>query len=113
MDILAFLYFGLMLSGVAAILIASVRGIISIYRSVGAKKIRNAIYAFLIVLFLTALLFAILGAWFAYGVAHTAKDASTDAINLAVTLLPAYLGSYFSWRLYLKLESSSITRSGK
>ncbi len=57
---------------------------------------------------LLALLGAIIVVWFAYGVAHTGKDAATDLVVLASTIAPAYLGAFAAWRfsVYLKKRLS-------
>ena len=104
MDLYSFLTIAAGISVPLAIIVCVCRAIISIYRSIQAKRTRSALFAILSILGLLALLGFALVVWFGYGVAHTAKDALTDLKVIAMTLIPAYLGVYFAWRLYLHLE---------
>lgn len=51
------------------------------------------------------ILAAVIVVWFAYGVAHTGKDAATDLIILAATGIPVYLATACVWWLSNYLES--------
>jgi hypothetical protein len=51
------------------------------------------------------MLAAIVVVWFAYAVAHTGKDASSDLIVLASTVAPVYAGSIFVWWFSVYMES--------
>jgi hypothetical protein len=91
-------------SGPIATLIGIVLAALCFVRSRRAKNTKFAVVSGLGALTLFALLAAIIVVWFAYGVAHTGKDATTDLVVLAGTVTPAYLGAFAAWRfsVYLK-----------
>ena len=91
-------------SGPIATLIGIVLAALCFVRSRRAKNTKFAVVSGLGALTLFALLAAIIVVWFAYGVAHTGKDATTDLVVLASTVAPAYLGAFAAWRfsVYLK-----------
>jgi len=99
MDFVQSAILGIAISGPIAILIEIGRAIMCLDRSVRAKQARYALLTVLGILTLLILLAAILGVWFAYGVAHTGKDAATDFAVLASTVTPAYLGILIVWLL--------------
>jgi membrane protein implicated in regulation of membrane protease activity len=80
-------------------------------RSIRAKRTRFAILSGLNILILLALLAAIIVVWFAYGVAHTGKDATTDLMVLASTVTPAYVGVFLIWLLSRRFEKG-LRRDG-
>ena len=104
MDIVQAIVLGLALSGPISVLIGMGRAVMCLDRSVRAHNTRSALLAALAIFLLFALLAVILVVWFGYGVAHTGKDARTDAIVLASTVIPSYIGVYSVWRLSGKLE---------
>ncbi len=91
-------------SGPIATLIGVALAALCFDRSRRAKNAKFAVVSGLGALTLLALLAAIIVVWFAYGVAHTGKDATTDLIVLASTVAPAYIGAFAAWRFsaYLK-----------
>ncbi len=91
-------------SGPIATLIGVALAVLCFVRSRRAKNAKFAVVSVLGALTLLALLAAIIVVWFAYGVAHTGKDAATDLVVLASTIAPAYLGAFAAWRfsVYLK-----------
>ncbi len=91
-------------SGPIATLIGIALAALCFVRSRRAKNTKFAVVSILGALTLLALLAAIIVVWFAYGVAHTGKDATTDLVVLAGTVTPAYLGAFAAWRfsVYLK-----------
>ena len=91
-------------SGPIAILIGIAFAVLCLVRSCKAKSVKFAVVSGLGVLTLLFLLAAIIVVWFAYGVAHTGKDAKTDLMVIAVTNVPAYIGAFAAWRFsaYLK-----------
>jgi len=91
-------------SGPIAALIAVALAALCFVRSRRAKNTKFAVVSGLGALILLALLAAIIVVWFVYGVAHTGKDATTDLIVLASTVVPAYIGVLVAWRFsaYLK-----------
>jgi len=62
------------------------------------------IFAILCVVLLVLMLAAVVVVWFAYAVAHTGKDATSDLIVLASTTVPIYAGSVFVWWLAVWME---------
>ncbi len=95
-------------SGPIATLIGVTLAVLCLVRSRRAKNAKFAVVSVLGALTLLALLGAIIVVWFAYGVAHTGKDATTDLVVLASTVAPAYLGVFAAWRfsVYLKKRLS-------
>ena len=95
-------------SGPIATLIGIVLAALCFVRSRRAKNTKFAVVSALGALTLLALLAAIIVVWFAYGVAHTGKDATTDLVVLASTVAPAYLSIFATWRfsVYLKKKLS-------
>ncbi len=95
-------------SGPIATLIGIGLAALCFVRSLRAKNAKFAVVSGLGALTLLALLGAIIVVWFAYGVAHTGKDAATDIVVLASTIAPAYLGAFAAWRfsVYLKKRLS-------
>ncbi len=91
-------------SGPIATLIGVALAALCFVRSCRAKNVKFAVVSGLGALALLVLLAAIIVVWFAYGVAHTGKDATTDLIVLAGTVAPAYIGAFVAWRFsaYLK-----------
>lgn len=99
MDFIQSAIIGIAISGPIAILIGIGRAIMCLDRSVRAKQTRYALLTGLGILTLLILLAVILGVWFAYGVAHTGKDAATDFAVLASTVTPAYISVFLVWLL--------------
>ena len=62
-------------------------------------------FSILCAVLLLAMLAAVVVVWFAYAVAHTGKDASSDLIVLASTATPVYAGSIFVWWFSAYMES--------
>ena len=95
-------------SGPFAILIGVALASLCFVRSRRAKNAKIAVISAIGVLALLVLLAATIVVWFAYGVAHTGKDATTDLVVLASTVTPAYLGAFVAWRfsVYLKKKLS-------
>ncbi len=87
-----------------ATLIGIALAVLCFVRSRRAKSAKFAVISGIGVLTLLVLFAAIIVVWFAYGVAHTGKDATTDLVVLASTVAPAYLGAFAAWRfsVYLK-----------
>ena len=104
MDFAPFVFIGIACSGPILVFIGIGRAIMCLDRAVRARRTKSAILAGLGMLVLFLLLAVMLVIWFGYGVAHTGKDATTDLIVLASTLIPAYLGVYGVWRLSVHLE---------
>lgn len=90
---------GIALSGPIAILLGIGRATMWLDRSIRAKQPKFAIFSGVGILTLLALLAAILGVWFMYGVAHTGKDARTDIAVLVGTVTPAYISVVVIWLL--------------
>jgi hypothetical protein len=63
-----------------------------------------AIFTILGIVCLLAILATDIVVWFAYGVAHTGKDASTDLVVLAGTSSLVYVGAFLVWRLSVYFE---------
>jgi hypothetical protein len=111
MDFTQSVIIGIAFSGPIAIFIGIGRTIMFLDRSVRAKHTKFAVLAGLGILILLALLAAIVVVWFAYGVAHTGKNATTDLIVLASTVIPAYIGVFCVWRLSVYLEKKELRRN--
>ena len=111
MDFTQTVIIGIALSGPIVIFIGIGRTIMFLDRSVRAKLTKFAVLAGLGILILLALLAAIVVVWFAYGVAHTGKDATTDLIVLASTVIPAYVVVFCIWRLSGYLEKKGLRRN--
>lgn len=111
MDFTQSVIIGIAFSGPIAIFIGIGRTIMFLDRSVRAKHTKFAVLAGLGILILLALLAAIVVVWFAYGVAHTGKDATTDLVVLASTVIPAYVGVFCIWRLSGYLEKKGLHRN--
>ncbi len=95
-------------SGPIATLIGVVLAALCFVRSRRAKNAKFTVVSGLGALTLLALLAAIIVVWFAYGVAHTGKDATTDLIVLASTVAPAYIGAFAAWRFSAHLKKRLI-----
>ena len=91
-------------SGPIATLIGVALAALCFVRSRRAKNTKFAIVSGIGALTLLILLAAIIVVWFAYGVAHTGKDATTDLVVLASTVAPAYLGVFAAWRFSVHLK---------
>ena len=104
MDFIQTVIIGFALSGPIAILIGIGRTIMCLDRSIRAKHTKYAIFSVLNILILLTFLAAIVVVWFAYGVAHTGKDATTDLVVLASTVTPAYLVVLAIWLVSRRLE---------
>ncbi len=104
MNVIQSIFVTVAFSGPIATLIGVALAALSFVRSCRAKNVKFAVVSGLSVLTLLFLLAAIVVVWFAYGVAHTGKDATTDVVVLAGTVVPAYIGAFFAWRFsaYLK-----------
>ena len=104
MNVIQSIFVTVAFSGPIAILIAVVLAALSFVRSCRAKNVKYAVVSGHGVLARLVLLAAISVVWFAYGVAHTGKDATTDLVVLAGTVAPAYIGAFVAWRFsaYLK-----------
>ena len=96
------------LSGPIATLIGFALAALCFVRSCRAKSVKFAVVSGFGALTLLALLAAIIVVWFTYGVAHTGKDATTDFIVLAGTVVPAYIGAFVAWRFLAYLKNSLI-----
>jgi hypothetical protein len=96
------------LSGPIAILIGMALTTLCFIRSCKAKNVKFAWVSGLGVLTLLVLLAAVLVVWFAYGVAHTGKDATTDFFVIASTVTPAYIGAFVAWRFFVYLKKRLI-----
>ncbi|MCB1685121.1 MAG: hypothetical protein R3E82_20135 [Pseudomonadales bacterium] len=108
MDFTQSVIIGIAFSGPIAIFVGIGRTIMFLDRSVRARHTKFAVVAGLGILFLLILLAAVLVVWFAYGVAHTGKDATTDFAVLAGTVVPAYAGVFCIWRLSGYLEKKRL-----
>ena len=108
MDLVQSVFVTVAFSGPIATLIGVALAALCFVRSRRAKNAKFSVVSGLGTLTLLALLAAIIVVWFAYGVAHTGKDATTDLFVLASTLTPAYLGAFAAWRfsVYLKKRLS-------
>ncbi len=95
---------GIALSGPIAILIGIGRATMCLDRSIRAKSTKSAILSGVGMLTLLCVLCVILVIWFGYGVAHTGKDATTDLVVLASTVIPAYISTLGLWLLSGHLE---------
>jgi hypothetical protein len=104
MNVIQSIFVTVAFSGPIATLIGVALAALSFVRSCRAKNVKFAVVSGLCVLTLLVLLAAIIVVWFAYGVAHTGKDATTDLVVLAGTVAPAYIGAFVVWRFsaYLK-----------
>ena len=91
-------------SGPIATLIGVAPAALCFVRSRRAKNAEFAVVSGIGALALLVLLAAIIVVWFAYGVAHTGKDATTDIVVLASTVAPAYLGVFAAWRFSVFLK---------
>jgi hypothetical protein len=111
MDFTQTIVIAIALSAPIVILIGVGRTIMCLDRSIRAKRTRFAILSGLNILILLALLAAIIVVWFAYGVAHTGKDATTDLMVLASTVTPAYVGVFLIWLLSRRFEKG-LRRDG-
>jgi hypothetical protein len=111
MDFTQSVIIGIAFSGPIAIFIGIGRAIMFLDRSIRAKHTKFAVLAGLGILILLALLAAIVVVWFAYGVAHTGKDATTDLVVLSSTVIPAYIGVFGIWRLSGYLEKKGLRRN--
>jgi len=69
-----------------------------------ARHLKFTIFSILCVVLLLAMLAAVVVVWFAYAVAHTGKDATSDLIVLASTVAPVYAGSISVWWLSIYME---------
>lgn len=85
-------------------LIGVVRAGLCIVRCRRARHLKFTIFSILCVVFLLVMLATVVVVWFAYAVAHTGKDASSDLIVLASTITPVYAGSVIVWRFSLYME---------
>ena len=114
MSIVQSIFVVVALSGPVAILVGVVLAALCFARSRRAKNVRFALLSVLGALTLLALLAVIIVVWFAYGVAHTGKDATTDLTVLAVTVIPAYIGAFAAWKFsaYLRKKFSPEARPG-
>ena len=104
MDVHQSIFAAVALSGPISILIGIGRGVMCLDRSIRVKATKSAIASGATMLTLLVLLAILIGVWFVYGVAHTGKDATTDAVVLASTVLPAYVMVFCAWRVYGYLE---------
>ncbi len=109
MNVIQSIFVVVAFSGPIATLIGAALAALSIVRSCRAKNVKFAVLSGLGVLTLLVLLAAIIVVWFAYGVAHTGKDAMTDLIVLAVTVAPAYIGAFVAWRFSAYLKKRLVT----
>jgi ABC-type nickel/cobalt efflux system permease component RcnA len=105
MDLIQTIILTVAISGPVIILVGVGRAVMCFDRSIRAKHKKSALLAALCIATLLALLAAILVVWFGYGVAHTGKDASTDLMVIAGTVIPSYVGVYLVWRASLFLEN--------
>lgn len=85
-------------------LIALGRAVLCTFRSRRARHLKFTIFSILSIVFLLVILAAVVVAWFAYAVAHTGKDATSDLVLLASTGAPVYVGSFIVWRLSVYME---------
>ncbi len=108
MNFVQFIFVTVAFSGPIATLIGVALAVLCFVRSRRAKSAKFAVISGIGVLTLLVLLAAIIVVWFAYGVAHTGKDATTDLVVIASTVTPAYLGAFAAWRfsVYLKNKHS-------
>ena len=115
MNVIQSIFVTVAFSGPIATLIGVALAALSFVRSFRAKNVKFAVVSGLGVLTLLVLLAAIIVVWFAYGVAHTGKDATTDLYVLAGTVTPAYIGAFVAWRFsaYLKKRLASATSRHK
>ena len=104
MSFIQYLIIGIALSGPCSIVVGMVRGIICTARNISAKRTKFSIFCILAIAALLIALLIILGVWFAYGVAHTGKDTTTDLIVLASTVAPAYILTFIVWLLFRHLD---------
>lgn len=111
MDFTQTIVIAIALSGPIVILIGVGRIVMCLDRSIRAKHTKFALLSGLNILILLTLLAAIVVVWFAYGVAHTGKDATTDLVVLASTVTPAYVGVFLFWLLSRRLEKG-LRRDG-
>ncbi len=84
--------------------IALCRAALCVFRSVSARHLKFTVISSLGILVLLVIFAAVVVVWFAYGVAHTGKDASTDIIVLVSTGAAIYGGAFSVWRLSLYIE---------
>jgi len=108
MNVIQSIFVVVAFSGPIAILIGAALTVLSIVRSCRAKNVKFALVSGLGVLTLLVLLAAVIVVWFAYGVAHTGKDATTDFIVIASTVTPAYIGAFVAWRFFAYLKKRLI-----
>ena len=104
MSFVALIVFGIALSSLIAILIGVVRAVVCLVHSIKGKHVLFATVAGMEIVILITLFAAMIVVWFGYGVAHTGKDATTDIIVLASTVVPAYIAAYGVWRLSSYLD---------
>lgn len=69
-----------------------------------AGRVKSAVLAGLGIVMLACVFAAVAVAWFAYGVAHTGKDAGTDLMVLGTTGAAIYAAALGLWRGCLFME---------
>jgi hypothetical protein len=85
-------------------IIAILRGIVCLFC---CKRAKHNMYLFLTclcVLLMVLVLCAVVVIIFGYGVAHTGKDAATDLIVLAITVIPTYGVAVGIWLAFRAME---------
>jgi high-affinity K+ transport system ATPase subunit B len=86
-------------------LVAIVRTAVCVYRSYKAKSKLFVLLSSLSIILMIGIMAFVVIVLFGYGVAHTGKDASTDIVILAITVIPTYIGAFGIWRLSIFIES--------
>ena len=109
MNVIQSIFVAVAFSGPIATLIGAALAALSLVRSCRAKNVKFAVVSGLGFLTLLVLLAAIVVVWFAYGVSHSGKDATTDLIVLAGTVAPAYIGAFVAWRFSAYLRKRLVT----
>ncbi len=110
MNFLQAIFLTVAVSGPIATLIGIALAVVSVIRSCKAKSAKLALVSGLCALTVLALLSAIIVVWFAYGVAHTGKDATTDLVVLASTVASAYIGAFAAWKLFAYVKKRLVPR---
>ena len=81
------------------------------YLALRAARFELAGLSLAYLVFIGALLAAVLVVWFAYGVAHSAKSPWTDLLLIALTVLPFHTACYAGWKIARKFQARLLDRN--
>lgn len=105
MDLFQTVFLTAALSLPVVTLIALGRAALCVFRSHQAKHLKFTLFSILAMVIMLVVFAAVIVVWFAYGVAHTGKNATTDLVVLASTGIPVYVGAFCVWRLSVYMEN--------